>query len=97
MSNKLMILRSDRKNDRKRSCLERIRGYDTGYVEIGFLWLGNDKKNVIAHKVFCCYFLVNNNYYFLLANADLLKISVFIFFDKTYLQKPHCIMIQNIS
>ena len=28
--------------------------------------------------------LVNNNYYFLLPNADLLKISVFIFFDKTY-------------
>ena len=56
MSNKLMILRSDRKNDRKRSCLERIMVYDTGYVEVGFLWLGNDKKNVIAHKVFCCYF-----------------------------------------
>ena len=34
---------------------------------------------------------------FLLANADLLKISIFIFFSKTYLQKPHCIMIKNIS
>ena len=34
---------------------------------------------------------------FLLANADLLKISVFVFFDKTYLQKPHCIMIENTS
>ena len=28
---------------------------------------------------------------FLFANANLLlKISVFIFFDRTYLQKPHC-------
>ena len=34
---------------------------------------------------------------FLLANADLLKLSFFIFFDKTYLQKPHCIMIENTS
>ena len=32
-----------------------------------------------------------------MANADLTKISVFIFFDKTYLQKPHCIMIEYIS
>ena len=24
-------------------------------------------------------------------------ISVFIFFDKTYLQKPHCVTIENIS
>ena len=34
---------------------------------------------------------------FLLANADLLKISFFIFFDKTNLQKSHCIMIENTS
>ena len=34
---------------------------------------------------------------FLLANADLLKISFFIFFDKTYLEKPECIMIENTS
>ena len=34
---------------------------------------------------------------FLLANVDLLKISVFIFFDKTYLEKPHCKMTENIS
>ena len=34
---------------------------------------------------------------FLLTNADLLNISVFIFFDKTYLQKPHGITIENIS
>ena len=26
-----------------------------------------------------------------------LKISVFIFFDRTYLQKHHCVMIENIS
>ena len=32
-----------------------------------------------------------------MASADLTKISVFIFFDKTYLQKPHCIMIEYIS
>ena len=34
---------------------------------------------------------------FLLLIADLLKISAFIFFDKTYLQKPHCVAIENIS
>ena len=33
---------------------------------------------------------------FLLANADLLKISVFIFSDKTNLQKLHCEVIENI-
>ena len=27
----------------------------------------------------------------------LLKISVFIFFNETYLQKPHCVMTENIS
>ena len=32
-----------------------------------------------------------------LGNADLLKKSVFIFFNKTYLQKPHCVTIENIS
>ena len=31
----------------------------------------------------------------MLANADLLK--KFIFFNKTYLQKPHCVMTENIS
>ena len=35
--------------------------------------------------------------YFLLVNADLLKISVFIFFYNIYLQKPNCTMIENIS
>ena len=34
---------------------------------------------------------------FLLRNADLLTISVFIFLGKTYLQKPHCLTIKNIS
>ena len=42
-------------------------------------------------------FLVNNNYGFLLANAGLLKISVLSFFDKTYLEKLHYVMIENIS
>ena len=56
ISNKLMILRSDRKNDRKRSCLERIRVYDTGYVEVGFLWLGNDKKMSLLIKFFVVIF-----------------------------------------
>ena len=32
---------------------------------------------------------------FLLQNADLLMIS--IFFDKTYLQKPHWVTIENTS
>ena len=34
---------------------------------------------------------------FLLPHAELLKISVFAFFDETYLQKYHCVMIENIS
>ena len=67
-------------------------------MEVGTLLLRNGKNNVIADKkFFFLLFIVNYNYYFLLANADLLKISVFIFFDKTYLQKPHCVMIKNIS
>ena len=32
-----------------------------------------------------------------MASVDLTKISVFIFFDKTHWQKPHCIMIEYIS
>ena len=54
-------------------------------MEVGIMLLSNDKNNVLADKK---YFLVNNNYYFLLPNADLLKISVFIFFDKTYSVLP---------
>ena len=64
-------------------------------MEVGTLWLGNDKKILLTIKLFL-FFLVNNNYYFLLANADLLKISIFIFFDNTYLQKPQCVMAENI-
>ena len=67
-------------------------------MEVGTVLLHNGKNNTIADKKYFLLFLVNNNYYFLLANADLLKISsVFIFFDKTYLQKSHCIMTENIS
>ena len=66
-------------------------------VEVVTLLLGNGKNNVIADKKIFLLVLVNNKYYFLLTNADLLKMSVFIFFVKTYLQKPHCIMIENIS
>ena len=67
-------------------------------VKVGTLCLlGNGKNNVIADKKFFWLYLVNNNYYFLLANANLRKISVFIFFDRTYLQKPHCVMIENMS
>ena len=38
---------------RKKSCLKRIRGYNTGEegVEVDTLELGNDKNNVIADKV----------------------------------------------
>ena len=64
-------------------------------MEVGTLWLGNDRKILLTIKLFL-FFLVNNNYYFLLANADLLKISIFIFFDNTYLQKPQCVMAENI-
>ena len=59
-------------------------------METGTLLLRNGRNNVITNKSFLLLILVNNNYCFLLANADLLKISVFIFFDRTYLQKPHC-------
>ena len=100
-----MILQSDRKYDRiilvgrKRSCLKESGVMTQGRrkVEVDILLLDNGKNNVIADKFFFLLFFVNNNYYFLLANADLLKISIFIFFDKTYLQKPHYIMIENIS
>ena len=43
--------------------------------------LGNDKNNVVADKFFLL-FLVNNNCYFLLGNADSLKISVLSFLMK---------------
>ena len=33
----------------------------------------------------------------MLANANLLKIPFFTFFDKSYLEKRHCITIENIS
>ena len=39
---------------------------------------------------------LNHRFNLLLANADSVKISVFIVFDKTYLQKPNY-MIENIS
>ena len=37
----------------KKSCLKRIRGYDTGRkeLEVGTLLLGSDKKYVIANQV----------------------------------------------
>ena len=56
-------------------------------MEVGTLLLGNDKNNAIADymiKMFLVFQFPSNN--FLLANADLLKISAFIFFDKIYLQ-----------
>ena len=68
------------------SCLKRIRGYDIGeVVEVSTRLLGNDKDNVIANKVLkyfqCLRFrdeiiIIN----FLLANPDLLKISIFYLF-----------------
>ena len=51
-------------------------------VEVGTLLQSANKNNVVTDK---------------LANADLLKVSAFIFFDKTSLQKPYHIMIENIS
>ena len=54
-------------------------------------------KLILLTIKFFLLFLVNNNYYFLLANADILKISIFVFFDDTYLQKPQCVMVGNIS
>ena len=49
--------------------------------EVGMFLLGNDKNNVVADKFFLL-FLVNNNCYFLLGNADSLKISVLSFLMK---------------
>ena len=43
-------------------------------VEVGTLLLSANKNNFVTDK---------------LANADLLKVSAFIFFDKTSLQKPY--------
>ena len=51
-------------------------------LEVGTLLLSANKNNVVTDK---------------LANADLLKVSAFIFFDKTSLQKPYYVMIENIS
>ena len=112
-----MIFGGDRKNggipqfDGKRPCLKKIRGYGTGEgeVEIGTLWLGNDKINSITDNVLSrfqslitkfevqvsCFGTKTIN--FLLANTDLLKRSVFIFFNKKYLQKPHPVMMEIIS
>ena len=39
---------------------------------------------------------LNTTIDFLIANADL-KMPVFTLFDETYLQRPHCIMIENIE
>ena len=50
-------------------------------VEVATLLLSANKNNVTDK----------------LANADLLKVSAFIFFDKTSLQKPYYVMIENIS
>ena len=52
--------------------------YGKREVAVGSLLLGNDKNYVFADNFFL--FLVNNKHGFLLANAGLLKISVFIFF-----------------
>ena len=49
---------------------------------MGTLLQSANKNNVVTDK---------------LANADLLKVSAFIFFDKTSLQKPYHVMIENIS
>ena len=42
-----------------RSCLKRIRGYNTGRKEeeVGTLLLGNDKNNVIVNYVFIKLFI----------------------------------------
>ena len=59
MSNKLIIFGGNRKKggvptfSGKRSCLKRIKGYDTGQgeVEVGTLLLRDNKNNVIAKNV----------------------------------------------
>ena len=40
---------------------------------------------------------LNHRFNLLLGNADSVKTSVFIVFDKTYLQKPNYVIIENIS
>ena len=96
ISNKLMILRSDRKKTAelcrspeghvwKNQGLQHRRGEGGGSGHSKEVL--HNGKNVIADTKIFLLFLVNNNYYFLLANADLQKISAFVFFDKTYIQK----------
>ena len=52
-------------------------------MEVGTFLLGNDKNNVVADIFFFfLLFSVNNNCYFLLGNADSLKISVLSFLMK---------------
>ena len=54
------------------------------------------KTMLLLIKKIVLLFLVNN-IIFWYQNADLLKILVFIFFDKTYLQKPHFVTIKYIK
>ena len=95
-----MIVGSDRKKRRKKVIPKKNQGFRN--------WRGGRWKQTLFAQVmiktilltitcFCFWlFLVNNNNYFLLANADLLKISIFIFFTGTYLQKSQCVMVENI-
>ena len=60
-----------------------LNGYLKSYLKTRMNKLSKKKKKKIANNC-------------LLANADLLKISVFYFFHKTYLQKPIAYVIIKI-
>ena len=75
-------------------------------MEVGSLLSVNDINNVIDDKVLSYFKCLSSLFEVYIArfrtklqsaNVDFLKISVYIFFDKTYLQKPHCVMIENIA
>ena len=98
---------------RKKVMLERNQGlrHREGGRYKQALLLSNDEnhvnsKNILSYfqclsskfEVYVTRFQTKQiNINFLSPNAELLKISVLIFFCGTYLQKPHCLTIETIS
>ena len=71
--------------------------YRSGYIiQINDI---REWQNVIANKVLVIssVWAPSLKYTLLFLGQFIFFLSVFIFFDKTYLQKPHCITIENIS
>ena len=99
ISNKSTMLGSDRKKTnegillvcRKRSCLKEsgVTTQERREMEQALFCQVNIKTMLLPIKFSFLLFLVNNNYYFLLANADLLRISVFLFLIKHIYRSPN--------